>query len=109
MAFLLVAGTLSSIVMFSGSIGTASAQAVTITTSADSLGGSFFGEGYLQVVVTDPSSDDEDTRENITVTIGADPATGSSASGNFTIPETSVNSTQFEFYLVHQNATAVSV
>lgn len=109
LAFLLMAGTLSSIVMFSGSIGTASAQAVTIETSADSLGGSFFGEGYLQVVVTDPSSDDDDTRENITLAIGADPATGSSASGNFTIPETSVNSTQFEFYLVHQNATAVSV
>ncbi len=109
MAFLLMAGTLSSIVVFSGSIGTASAQAVTIVTSADSHGGSFFGEGYLQVVVTDPDSDDEDTIESIIVEINADPNTGANASGNFTIPETSVNSTQFEFYLVHQNATAVSV
>lgn len=109
LAFLLIAGTLSSIVMFSASIGTASAQAVTIVTSADSHGGSFFGQGYLQVVVTDPGSDDDDTRESITVEIEADPDTGSNASGNFTIPETSVNSTKFEFYLVHQNATAVSV
>jgi Ca2+-binding RTX toxin-like protein len=104
-----MAGTLSSIVLFSGSIGTASAQAVTIETSADSHGKVFFGEGYLQVVVTDPGSDDDDTRENITAAIEADPATGTSASGNFTITETSVNSTQFEFYLVHQNADAVSI
>jgi Ca2+-binding RTX toxin-like protein len=109
LAFLLMAGTLSSIVLFSGSIGTASAQAVTIVTSADSLGGTFFGEGYLQVVVTDPNADDDGKRENITVAVEADPDTGSSASGNFTIPETDLNSTQFEFYLVHQNASAVSV
>jgi hypothetical protein len=109
LAFLLVAGTLSSTALLSGSIGTASAQAATIVTSADSHGGSFFGQSYLQVVVTNPDADDEDTRENVTVAIEADPATGSNGSGNFTIPETSVNSTQFEFYLVHQNATAVPV
>ncbi len=109
LAFLLMAGTLSSIVMISGSIGTASAQAVTIVTSADSLGGTFFGEGYLQVVVTDPNADDDDLRESVIVSIDADPAAGSNASSSFEIRETLVNSTKFEFYLVHQNATAVSV
>ena len=109
LAFLLMAGTLSSIVMFSGSIGTASAQAVTIVTSAGSHGGTFFGEGILQVVITNPDADDDDTKESITVDIDANPATGSNASGNFTVSETSANSTKFEFYLVHQNADAVSV
>jgi hypothetical protein len=83
------------------------AQTVTIETSADDIGGRFFGEGVLQVVITDEGSDDTDTIEDISVNIDADPDSGSGGSGSFAIPETSESSGRFEFYLVHVNADDV--
>ena len=57
----------------------ATAQGVTITTSADSHDGTFFGEGAVQVVVNDPNADDDDTQETLQVEIDADPASGTGA------------------------------
>ncbi|MCI0563920.1 MAG: hypothetical protein MN733_36055, partial [Nitrososphaera sp.] len=56
------------------------AQQVTIRTSADGLGGSFFGEGVLQIVITDPDADSDSDIEDITVEIDADPDSGSAGS-----------------------------
>jgi hypothetical protein len=81
------------------------AQGVTITTSADSHGRSFFGEGVLQVVINDPDADDDDVQEDITVDIDADPDDGTATSGSFTIFETSDSSGRFEFFLVHADST----
>jgi hypothetical protein len=86
---------------------TAYAQELIISTSADELGGIFFGEGVLQVVVTDETADDDDTIEDITVEIEADPDTGSSSSTSVLVPETSQSSGRFEFFLAHDDAAAV--
>lgn len=67
----------------------------------------FFGEGILRVLVTDPNADDDSTVEDITVNIDAEPDSGSQGSILVTVPETSDSSGRFEFYLVHQAATAV--
>ncbi|HKU49811.1 MAG TPA: hypothetical protein VJP79_07665, partial [Nitrososphaera sp.] len=89
----------------------ASAQSVTvgIATSADSHGRAFFGEGVLQVVVTDPDKDDDDVQETIVVEIDADPESGASVSGSFEIPETSESSGRFEFFLMHDAAALVAI
>ena len=92
---------------FKSPIQHAAAASVLIATSADSHGGKFFGEGVLQVVVTDPDKNDDNTRETIQVTIQGDPESGSGGSKTFTIPETSESSSKFEFYLRHKDATAV--
>ena len=80
------------------------AQQVVIETSADDVGGRFFGEGVLQVVITDESSDDTSTIEDVSVNIDANPDSGPGGSGSFAIPETSESSGRFEFYLVHVDA-----
>ncbi|MGI0016623.1 MAG: hypothetical protein ACREBU_24635, partial [Nitrososphaera sp.] len=77
------------------------AQAITIRTSADTHGGTFFGHGVLQVVVTDPDATDDDTQETIFVDIDADADIGTATTGNFEIFETSQSSGRFEFFLVH--------
>ncbi|HEY7734464.1 MAG TPA: hypothetical protein VIB07_06695, partial [Nitrososphaera sp.] len=82
----------------------ASAQAVTITTSADSNGGTFFGHGVLQVVATDPDADDDDLQESLFVDIESDSDLGTTTSGSFEIFETSESSGRFEFFLVHQGS-----
>ena len=97
----LVASAFSVVGMTSFPLQKATAQGVTITTSADSHGRSFFGEGALQVVVNDPNADDDDLQETITVDIDADPDDGTATSGSFTIAETSESSGRFEFFLVH--------
>lgn len=79
----------------------ASAQAVTITTSADSHGGTFFGHGVLQVVINNPDADDDDLQETFTVDIDADSDAAATASDSFDIFETSESSGRFEFFLVH--------
>ena len=101
LALLLVAGTLSSIVMLSGSVATASAQAVTVATSADIHGGTFFGHGLLQVVMNDPDADDDDLQESLFVDIESDSDLGTTTSASFEIFETSESSGRFEFFLVH--------
>jgi Ca2+-binding RTX toxin-like protein len=84
------------------------AQGPTITTSADSHGGTFFGDGVLQVVINDPDADDDDVQEDITVEIDAESNTGSSSSGAFVIFETSKDSGRFEFFLLHDLSTVVA-
>ncbi|MGH9877912.1 MAG: hypothetical protein ACRD5H_09755, partial [Nitrososphaerales archaeon] len=74
---------------------------VVIETSADSHGGTFFGHGLLQVVVTDPDADDDDLQESIFVDIDADADNGTATSGGFEIFETNKTSSKFEFFLVH--------
>ncbi len=68
----------------------------------------FFGEGVLQVVVTDPDADDSSTIEDLVVDLGAEPNAGSAGTISITIPETSDSSGKFEFFLVHEDAVAVS-
>ncbi|MGI0025666.1 MAG: hypothetical protein ACREA4_11060, partial [Nitrososphaera sp.] len=79
----------------------ASAQAITIRTSADTHGGTFFGHGVLQVVVTDPDADDDDLQESLFVTVDADADNGTAATDSFEIFETSDSSGRFEFFLIH--------
>jgi len=67
----------------------------------------FFGEGVLQVVVTDPDADDDSTIEDLLVDLDAEPDAGSSGAISITVPETSDSSSRFEFFLVHEDATAV--
>ena len=86
----------------------ANAQGITITTSADSHAGVFFGEGAVQILVNDPDADDEDLQETISVDIDADPDDGTSTAGTFTIAETSESSGVFEFYLLHTDSALVA-
>jgi hypothetical protein len=86
----------------------ATAQAVTISTSADSHDGNFFGNGAVQVVINDPDADDDDTQETISVEIDADPSDGSDVSESFDILETSDSSGRFEFFLVHEDSSLVA-
>jgi len=79
----------------------ASAQAVTITTSAGIHGNAFFGHGVLQVVMNDPDADDDDLQESLFVDIESDSDLGTTESGSFEIFETSDSSGRFEFFLVH--------
>lgn len=78
----------------------ASAQDVTIETSADDHGGRFFG-GMLQVIIEDESTDDDD--DEIQVEITAEEDGGNEGSQTFTIPDTNDGSQRFEFFLVHQD------
>jgi len=89
-------------VMFNGNFAVAQAsETMTISTSADDHGRRFFGEGVLQVVVTDRNADDHDD-DVIEVEIEAE-SEGSSGfdSGVFEIPNTNPGSQRFEFFLVH--------
>lgn len=74
------------------------AQAVTIETSADAHGNSFFGEGALQVIIN-ADDEDNDIQETISVDINADGDT--TTDDSFEIPETSASSGKYEFFLVH--------
>jgi hypothetical protein len=76
----------------------ASAQGVTIETSADAHGGSFFGQGVLQVII---NGDDEDDNLQETISVDIDADGDTSTSGTFQIPETSESSGKYEFFLVH--------
>jgi Ca2+-binding RTX toxin-like protein len=86
----------------------AAAQGVTITTSADSHGAVFFGEGVLQVIVNEPDADDNDVQEDITIEIDADPESGPAASDAFTIFETAIDSGRFEFFLIHVDSSVAA-
>lgn len=81
----------------------ASAQAVTIETSADDHGLAFFGNGVLQVIIEDDSTDDDADLEAISVTIDADGDT--SDTFTFDVPDTFDGSQTFEFFLVHDLST----
>lgn len=85
----------------------ASAQEnISIKTSADDHANRFFGEGILQVTVTDPNADDDSSIEEISIEINADGAGSSSI--DIAVPETNEGSGRFEFFLRHVDATAVA-
>jgi hypothetical protein len=75
--------------------GNASAQEVTIETSADSHSNRFFGEGAVRVVIEDESTDDS-ASDTIEVEIDVE-GTG----GAFTVSDTSDGSQRFEFFIMH--------
>lgn len=79
-------------------------ETLTISTSADDHERRFFGEGILQVVMTDRNTDDDDD-DVIVVEIEAE-SDGSSGidSGTFEIPNTNPGSQRFEFFLVHASS-----
>jgi hypothetical protein len=71
------------------------------------IDGRFFGEGVLQVVVTDPDADDGNVIEDLTIDLDAKPNAGSAGSVSITVPETSDSSGKFEFFLAHEDAVVV--
>jgi hypothetical protein len=82
----------------------ASAQTVTIETSADELGGTFFGHGVLQVIIEDDSTDDDAPSEFINVDVEGDGSSTASCN-DAVIPDTNDGSQRFEFFLVHEDST----
>ena len=88
-------------------VGNIYAQTVIIETSSGDHMNRFFGEGVLQVTVTDPDADNDNVVEEITIEISADPDSGGSTSADITVPETNEGSGKFEFFLVHVDAIAI--
>ena len=80
-------------------------QSISIETSADDHANKFFGEGILQVTLTDPNADDDSNIEEISINIEAVGNGGSSVA--ITVPETNEGSARFEFFLLHVDANAV--
>lgn len=79
-------------------------EAVTIRTTADDHHMKFFGEGVIQVVITDRNADDNDD-DVILVEIQADSGSSSGFdSGRFEIPNTNSGSQRFEFFIVHADS-----
>lgn len=103
----MLVGVVVSTVVAASLLQSGHAQVQSISTSADDHGGIFFGEGVVQVIITDPDANDDSTIEDLTVNIEADPDSGSQGSLAITVPETSDSSERFEFYLVHVSASAV--
>ena len=94
---ILITGLLASIL----TIPHADAATVTIETSADALGGTFFG-GIVQIIVEDTSTDDQND-DTIDVTIDLSSSDGDT-SQTITVPNTSAGSQRFEFFIVHVDA-----
>lgn len=97
---ILVASVFTVVGIASRPLQSASAQTVTIETSADNHEGMFFN-GILQVIVEDDSTDD--TNDSIQVEVTVDEDGGGSDSSTLTIADTSDGSQRFEFFLVHQD------
>jgi hypothetical protein len=72
----------------------ASAQEIAIETSADEHGGKFFGEGAVQIIIEDESTDDNDDTINVEIDIDG-------VEDTFTISDTRDGSQRFEFFLMH--------
>ena len=83
------------------------AQEIMIETSADDHDNKFFGEGVLQVVIIHSDSDDDSVVEEMSVDVEATPQSGSAASQSIQVSETSASSGKFEFFLAHEDASAV--
>ncbi|MGI0050063.1 MAG: hypothetical protein ACREAW_11025, partial [Nitrososphaera sp.] len=98
---ILVASAFSVIGMISMPLQKASAQDVTIETSADDHDGTFFG-GMLQVIIEDENADDEDDSIQVDVTIELDG--GAEDTATLTIEDTTDGSQRFVFFLVHTDA-----
>ncbi len=78
----------------------AQVNGVTIMTSADKQGGKFFGEGVLQVVISDDDTDDE-AEDEITVDVEAESDIGVGDIDTFEITDTRDGSQEFEFFISH--------
>jgi hypothetical protein len=83
------------------------AQDIMIETSADDHDNRFFGESVLQVVIIDSDSDDDSVIEEMSVDVEATPQSGSAASQSLQVSETSASSGKFEFFLAHEDASAI--
>lgn len=81
-------------------------QVQKITTSADEHNNKFFGEAILQVIILHETSA-QDTIENITMDIVAEPDSSGASSTTISVPETSNSSSKFEFFLAHVAADAI--
>lgn len=95
------------VILGASSFATSFAQQDKVTFKTSSANNMFFGEGLLQVVITDQQSDNDAIIEKITVNIDAIPDSGTAGSDSFSIPETSASSGRFEFYLMHVDADEV--
>jgi len=82
----------------------ASAQAVTIETSADDHDSTFF-TGLLQVIIEDENTDDDGDSIQVDVTVELDG--GGEDTQTLTIDDTSDGSQRFEFFLVHNDAVDI--
>jgi hypothetical protein len=82
---------------------------VEIWTSADPHCKRFFGKSLLQLVVTFPHRDDDNSNsaDTIMVWVDAITASGSSSTSRFDVFETGKSSGRFEFFLIHKDADAV--
>jgi hypothetical protein len=82
---------------------------VEIWTSADPHCKRFFGKSLLQVVITFPDRDDDnsDSADALMVWVDAITASGSSSTSRFDVFETGKSSGRFEFFLIHKDADAV--
>jgi hypothetical protein len=107
-SFLLLISAL--IMLIAGTAGinpAALAQVIMIETSADEHGNTFFGESVLQVVITDPDSNNDSVLEEISVNIEATPQSGPAGSDSIIVPETSDSSGKFELFIAHEDATLI--
>jgi len=107
-AAMLVVSAVTTVGMFSfsQSVTAQTANDVTIKTSADKHGGKFFGNGILQVIITDKSKDN-DNHDDEEVTIEADSSPGDDTT-TVTIPDTFDGSQRFELLLVHVDNTCAA-
>jgi hypothetical protein len=84
---------------------------VIINTSADDHESAFFGQGAIQVLITDPNarSGGGTTQSTIPVTVVAEAQDSKKVAANtFDIPETVLGAGKFEFYLSHQNSNSAN-
>jgi hypothetical protein len=95
----LVIGTLSAIGIYAPAQRAMAQAGVTIETSADDHGDAFFGEGLLQVIIEDPTTDDTDP-DTIDVTVRVESTSGDN-DVSITVPNTSDGSQRFEFFVFH--------
>ena len=80
---------------------------VSIVTSADSHGSVFFGQGAVQVFITDPNAKSGGgvTQSTIPVTVVAEAQNSKNVAANtYDVPETVLGSGKFEFYLTHHDS-----
>lgn len=94
----ILAGSVATVVGIQ-SFQVANAQSgVTIETSADDLGGTFFGLAVLQVIITDTSENDDSGDAETTIEVNVE---SEGVDQTIVIPDTSDGSQRFEFFIVH--------
>jgi hypothetical protein len=91
--------------------GIGSSSNVIINTSADDQNSTFFGQGAIQVLITDPNarSGGGTSQSTIPVTVIAEAQHSKRVAANtFDIPETVLGAGKFEFYLSHQSSATAN-